>query len=118
MSCDQLVQIILKEGWKDPKLFEDEKRCVIDFRHPKIKPEEPVSYFLSSVDFDKEKNVLKATVRSKVDNYKEVYLEPCCENGENVCKPHVDMENKTFSVEATFSQKPIERFQTLLTDLL
>jgi len=117
MKCDNLVQVILKTGWKDPIVSKNGK-CVIDFRHPKIKPELPYAYFLSSVDFDEEKNILRTTIRTKVDDVKEAYLEPCCENGTNVCRPHVDMKNKIFSVEAVFSQKPIERFETLLTDLL
>lgn len=119
MVCAKLAEMIRKGGFEDAKIrVDDENLCVIDFRHPKIKPEMPYAYFMSSVKFDKKRNVLDATVRGKADGFKELYLDYCCEDGANVCKPHANFEEKIVSVEATFTREPLERFRQLLAEML
>jgi len=116
--CDVIAEKIRKYGYIIHRKIEDGKHCVIDFRHPKIKPEFPMAYFVSSLRYDKERKCLRTTVRSKVDKYKELYLDYCCENGEMVCRPHVWMEERILSVDAYFCEKPLEKLERLLAEML
>jgi hypothetical protein len=113
MECQQLKDIIKKNGFDIVNV--DEKRCIIDFKHPKIVLEPPVAYYLSSVVL---KDGVETIVRSKVEGGKELYLDYCCENGENVCRPHVHMGDKILSVEAKFHQNPMEKFNRLLQEMI
>ena len=119
--CKKLEQLIVKYGFEIRRSKEDENSCLIDFIHPKVKPESPIGYFASSVYYDKKRNILTTTVRSKVEDYKEFHLEYCCEKENNeccqMCRPHVDMESKIFSIEATFHENPIEKFGRLLEEM-
>lgn len=116
-TCKQLQEIIRKNRYEVVNVTEDEKQCIIDFKHPKVKVAPPVSYFLSSVALDKKKGNIEATVRSKVDTFKELYLDYCCEDSEQMCRPHVNMEEKILSVEAKFWQNPKEKFDRLLDEM-
>jgi len=115
------------EHWKliyvsphSPSDYEAVKRWgwEIDFKHPKMKVEEPAGYFLSSVEWDKKRNVLRTTVRTPVPTYKELYLDYCVEDGVMVCRPHFWSEKKIVSVQATFSKEPLDRFNRLLVEML
>ena len=116
-TCSELEEIIRKCGFEVVNVFEDDKKCIIDFKHPKIKVERPVAYFLSSVFLNKEDGSIETTVRSRVDTFKELYLDYCCEDGEQKCRPHVNMEEKIFSVEARFRTKSGEKFKYLLNEM-
>lgn len=116
-TCEQLQEIIRKNKYEVVRVLEENQKCIIDFKHPKVKVEPPVSYYLSSVVLDKEKGNIEATVRSKVDTFKELYLDYCCEDSEQMCRPHVNMEDKILSVEAKFWQKPKEKFGRLLDEM-
>jgi len=115
--CDRLREIIIRNGFEIWSTHEDSEKCGIDFRHPKIKVEPPVGYFLSSVVYYKDRDCLETTVRSKVTTFKELYLDYCCEDSNCVCRPHVNMEEKILSVEATFCEKPFEKFSRLLDEM-
>ena len=117
ITCQQLHETIRKNRYEVVNVTEDEKYCIIDFKHPKVEVMPPVSYFLSSVVLDKKDNHIDVTVRSKVDTFKELYLDYCCEDGEQMCRPHVNMEEKILSVEAKFWQKPIEKLDRLLDEM-
>lgn len=117
ISCKELAEIIKTSHFKIIGIHTDnENECLIDFKHPKISGF-PYNYFASSVWFDKKNNVLITTVRGKA-NMKELYLDYCCENGEMVCRPHFDFENKVVSIEAKFHEEPIQKFKQLLTEML
>jgi len=98
--------------------YEDEKTCRVDFRHPYIKVEFPHAYYLSSVVLKKEDGSIRVTVRSKVKGFKELYLDYCCENETLVCRPHVYMDEKILSVEATFRERPLDKLRTLLSEMI
>jgi len=119
--CEKLQEIIKKHGFKIMRVKEDDNICLIDFRHPKIKVETPEAYYGSAVQYDKKRKVLTTAVRSKVEGFKELYLDYCCEkeNGEclQMCRPHVHMDFKTLSVEATFFKDPIKKFDRLLEEM-
>jgi hypothetical protein len=117
MKCSELQEIIKKKGFEVTKVIEDEEKCIVDFKHPKIKVEPPVAYFLSSAVLNKKDNSIETTVRSKVEDYKELYLDYCCEGEEQVCRPHVSMEEKILSVEARFHKNPKEKFERLLDEI-
>lgn len=116
-TCSQLQGVIRKNKYEVVATKEDEKSCIIDFKHPKVKVEPPVSYFLSSVALDKETGSIETTVRSKVDTFKELYLDYCCEDSEQMCRPHVNMEEKILSVEAKFWHNPKGKFERLLDEM-
>ncbi len=116
-TCEQLKEIIRKNRYQIVNVFEDEEKCIIDFKHPKVKVEPPVSYFLSSVALDKRDGSIETTVRSKVETFKELYLDYCCEDNEQRCRPHVNMEDKILSVEAKFWQNPKGKFDRLLDEM-
>ena len=118
LTCKELQGLIRKYRYEVVRVIEDEERCIIDFRHPKVKVERPVTWYLSSVVLDKRDGSVEATVRSKVDAFKELYLDYCCEDGEQVCRPHVNMEDKILSVEAKFRQNPKEKFEMLLNEMM
>lgn len=101
-TCEQLQEIIRKNKYEVVKVYEEEGKCIIDFKHPKVKVEPPVAYYLSSV---------------VLDTFKELYLDYCCENSEQMCRPHVNMEEKILSVEARFWQNPKEKFSRLLDEM-
>jgi len=117
----ELEGIIRKHGFIISNRNEIGDNCIIDFRHPKIKPEPPVSYFTSAVQVNKKTNVLTATIRSKVEGFKELYLDYCCEreNGycNQRCRPHVNMNENVLSVEATFFENPLKKFDRLLEEM-
>lgn len=117
VSCEQLKDVIKKNRYEVVNVVENGHKCIIDFKHPKVKLEPPVSYFLSSVALDKERNFIETTVRSKVETFKELYLDYCCEDSEWRCRPHVNMEEKILSVEATFHQNPKGKFDRLLDEM-
>jgi len=116
-TCQQLQEIIRRNKYQVVNVSEDAEKCIIDFKHPKVKVEPPVSYYLSSVALDKEKGNIEATVRSKVETFKELYLDYCCEDNEQMCRPHVNMEEKILSVEAKFWQNPKGKFDRLLDEM-
>jgi hypothetical protein len=117
--CDKLVELISKFKFQIINILEDSEKCIIDFKHPKIELRFPYAYFLSSVSFNKKTGILITTIRSKVDTFKELFfLDYCCEDGSNVCRPHVDMEDKIFSVEAIFSKDVIKKFGRLLEEMI
>jgi len=118
--CQELKNIIEKSKFVDAEIRkDDEEECIIDFRHPLIEPEKPVAYFLSSVVYRKPANTLETTIRGKiVGTLKELYLEPCCEDGINVCRPHINVEDKIISVHAVFKKNPVERFKKILNEMI
>jgi len=121
MVCEKLKQLIERYGYKILNSTEDGNKCLIDFIHPEIEIKPPVAYYASSVLYDKKRKSLETTVRGKVERFKELYLDYCCEKekGEclQVCRPHVNMEEKILSVEATFSENPFKKFGRLLEEL-
>jgi len=118
LSCQELADLIRKRGYEIIRVQDEADKCIIDFRHPKVKIERPVAYFLSSVALDKKDGHIETTVRSKVDTYKELYLDYCCEDSEMCCRPHVSMEEKILSVEAKFHKSPKKKFDQLISELL
>ena len=117
--CDTLERIVRSYGYIVHRKTETATQCLIDFRHPNVEPRFPMAYFLSSLVYDKERNHIEVTVRSKPKgDYKELYLNYCCENGEMACRPHVWFEEKIVSVEAKFHEKPIEKLKSLLSEML
>jgi hypothetical protein len=116
-ACREIQEIIRKRGYEIVDVREDEEKCIVDFKHPKVKVEFPVAYYLSSVVLNKKDGSIETTVRSKVEGVKELYLDYCCEDGEQVCRPHVDMEAGILSVEAKFHQNPKEKFDSLLKEM-
>jgi len=121
MDCSAIEDKIAFHGYKLWDSRETPEACMIDFYHPRVKVKPPVAYFLSAVLYNKKRNTIETTVRSKVDDFKELYLDYCCEtlDGEcsQVCRPHVHMGNKIMSVEAIFHEKPLEKFDRLLEEL-
>lgn len=119
ISCDMLKRVIEKRGYEIVNVVEDKDKCIIDFVHPKMRPGYPILYETSAVQL--KDNVISAVVRTKVDNFKELYLDYCCEkeNGECIqtCRPHVQMQTKTLSVEATFFTDPLKKFERLLDEM-
>jgi len=118
MSCRKLEDVVRRSGFIIIDTYEDEDTCRVDFRHPYIKPIPPYTYYISSAIMKKRDGSIRATVRSKVETFKELYLDYCCENGVFVCRPHVNMEEKILSVEAIFSEKPIDKLRSLLSEML
>jgi len=116
-GCKEILNIIKRHNFIPENLQESEETCIIDFRHPKIEIQKPVAYFESAVQLNKKRNVLNTTIRSKVENIKELYLDYCCEDGEMVCRPHVNMEDNILSVEASFRINPIKKFDRLLEEM-
>jgi len=117
LTCKQLQEIIQKNGFQVVNITEDEEKCIIDFKHPKVKVEYPATYYLSSVFLNKKEGNIETTVRSKVERFKELYLDYCCEDGLQVCRPHVNMEDGILSVEARFREIPKEKFNRLLDEM-
>lgn len=119
--CDRLRDTIKLHRYKIGEVIEDEEKCLIDFRHPKIKVGEPVSYFASSVYYNKRTEHLNTTVRSKFERFREFYFDYCCEyeGGECLmqCRPHLNPDEEIFSVEATFMQTPLAKFDRLLEEM-
>jgi hypothetical protein len=116
-TCQQLQEIIRQNRYQVVNVVEDEEKCIIDFKHPKVKVEPPVSYYLSSVALKKKDGSIETTVRSKIETFKELYLDYCCEDSEQMCRPHVNMEEKILSVEAKFWQNPKGKFDRLLDEM-
>ena len=116
--CGDLVGLIRRLGYEVRQVLDEGGRCVVDFRHPRVRVERPVSYFLSSAVLDKGDGSVEVTVRSRVDGVKELYLWYCCEDGVNVCRPHFDAENDIVSVEARFHKDAIKRLEALLSEML
>jgi len=110
--------MIRQLGYRVHRVHEDDNFCIIDFRHPKVRVEVPVSWFLSSVSMNKRDGFIEVTVRSRLDRFKELYLDYCCENGTHVCRPHVDPEEMIISVEARFRERPVEKLRALLSEML
>ncbi|MEM4454761.1 MAG: hypothetical protein QXT28_08640 [Thermofilaceae archaeon] len=117
LSCKELSEMIRRLGYRVHRVHEDDNFCIIDFRHPKVRVEMPVPWFLSSVLMNKRDGSIKVTVRSRLDGFKELYLDYCCENGTNVCWPRVDPEEMIISVEATFRERPVEKLRALLSEI-
>ncbi len=117
LSCRELEDIIRRNRYQVIKKIEDEEKCIIDFKHPRVEIEPPVSYYLSSVVLNKKDGSIEATVRSRVESFKELYLDYCCEDGEQRCRPHVNMKEKILSVEAKFWKNSIEKFNRLLDEM-
>jgi hypothetical protein len=116
LTCREIQEIIRKNGYEIVNVQEGEGLCIVDFRHPKVKVQLPVAWYLSSVVLRGDGSI-ETTVRSKVEGVKELYLDYCCENGEHVCRPHVDMVTGILSVEAKFRQNPKEKFDSLLKEM-
>lgn len=121
-KCAEIKRILQLHGFKITNEIEDAEKCIIDFRHPKVEVKKPVAYFLSSVAFTPAKNFLDTTIRSKVDDVKELYLDYCCEQVdseycEQRCRPHVHMDEKILSVEAKFWQNPLKKFDRLIEEM-
>ncbi|RLI07197.1 hypothetical protein DRO24_03520 [Candidatus Bathyarchaeota archaeon] len=121
--CENLAEIIRKSRYKTWKVSDTPQKCVIHFLHPSVKPED-VGLF-SAVVYDKERNRLETTVRRRVKNYKELYLDYCCENSDMKCRPHIwiekedsEIKNVELSIEAKFTKKPLDSFKRLLDDML
>ena len=123
MMCDTLEKKIEEKGYIVRNRVDDNGagECVIDFQHPKVTTKGPAGWYLSGVRYRYKDGWLKTTVRSKVDDFKELYLEYCCEaeDGEcnQMCRPHVNMKDKIFSVEAGFHVDPLGKFGRLLEEL-
>jgi hypothetical protein len=117
VTCRDLQDIIHKHGYQVVNKVEDVKGCIIDFKHPRIEVRPPVNYFLSSVALNKEDGSIETTVRSKIKDYKELYLDYCCEDNTQVCRPHVLMDEKVLSVQAYFRENPKEKFERLLQEM-
>jgi len=115
LSCRPVEKIIEERGFIVVDSEIRDGKCLIDFRHPKVRVERPRGYFLSSVTY--RPNVLQTTIRSKVDNFKELYLDYCCEKEGMVCRPHVNMPEKILSVEATFRENSLKKFDRLLEEI-
>jgi len=118
MNCKELQEIITRNRFQIVHVYDEADQCIIDFKHPQVKVEPPVAYFLSSVVLNKKQGYIQTTVRSKVKGVKELYLEYCCEDNICVCRPHVNMEEQILSVEATFSQNPLAKFDRLLQEMI
>lgn len=118
LSCEELSEMIRGLGYRVHRVYEDAGFCVIDFSHPKVRVEEPASWFLSSVTVSKRDGSIEVTVRSRLDRFKELYLDYCCEDGAHVCRPHVDPEEGILSVEARFRERPLEKLRALLSEML
>jgi len=116
-TCRELQDIIQKNRYEIINVTDDKNRCIIDFRHPGVSIEPPVSYYLSSVSLNKDTGSLETTVRSKVEDFKELYLDYCCEDSRQMCRPHVNMTDRILSVEARFHRSPAEKFDRLLNEL-
>ena len=114
---EKLKEVIRRNHFQIVRELDTPERIIIDFKHPLIKVGEPAGYYLSSVVWDKRRKVLETTVRAKVPTYKELYLDYCVENGEMVCRPHFWTEEKIVSVEATFSENPLDKFDRLLNEM-
>lgn len=117
-KCRTLADVIEKSRYKISYMYEDSDKCIIDFKHPNVEVKEPATYFLSSVFLNKKDNSIEATVRGKISRFKEFYGDYCCENNENMCRPHVNIEDKIFSVEVNFHENPVKKFTSLLQEML
>lgn len=125
ITCDDVERTIKKHGYivrqrmEIPKDTKDQ--CVIDFVHPKVRVEEPVFYYVSSVHYNKPEKKIEVTVRSKVDDYKELFLDYCCESDKDGCyqrcRPHVNMKDKILSCSAIFHENPLKKFDRLLEEM-
>jgi len=118
LSCKELSEMIRRLGYHIHRVHEDVNFCVVDFRHPKVRVEEPASWFLSSVTVNKRDGSVEATIRSRVDRFKELYLDYCCEDGAHVCRPHINPDEMILSVEARFRERPVEKLRALLAEML
>ncbi len=116
-GCSAVKELIKRHHFQIRNVVEDKEKCIVDFKHPKIVVMKPVSYFLSSVVYKKDGSFLNATIRNKVDDVKELYLDYCCENGEQVCRPHVHMGEKILSVEVKFRENPLGKFDRILEEM-
>jgi len=118
--CRHIIKKIEDRGYIIENKEFDKKSCVIDFRHPKIKKQIPIAYYTSSVKVTE--NGIETTIRGKVDRFKELWLDYCCEKEDNECvqkcRPHVNMEENILSVEANFTENPVEKFDRLLEELI
>ena len=98
MDCSAVEDKIAFHGYKIWDSRETPEACMIDFYHPRVKVRPPVAYFLSAVLYNKKRNTIETTIRSKVDDFKELYLDYCCETLDGECsqvyRPHVHMGNK------------------------
>jgi len=121
IECKELEEIIKRYGYKIMHSQITPEGCIVDFYHPKIEVKPPVSYFLSSVFYNQKEGMLETTVRSKVDRFKELYLDYCCEKIDGdciqMCRPHFHSNEKIVSVEATFYHNPIKKFERLLEEM-
>lgn len=120
-ECRQLVEMIEKAKFFKIRSIAEwtDNRVVIDFRH--ITASETNTYYHSSVAFNKKTGCIEATVRERLGviknkNFKEFYLDYCCENGEMACRPHFDSDSKTASIEAHFCMDSMDRFKRLLNE--
>jgi len=129
-TCRQVEEELLKHGVVIKRKQEDEKSCLIDFAHPRIKD----FYWSSSVVVDKvdplgrPNKTLNTTARAPAPGeYKELYLGYCCEHEPseeekcvNVCRPHffVQMGKPIVSVQASFHKSDmVSRFAQLINDV-
>ena len=117
MKCSEIENIVNRYGFNPTNRMETDDHCIVDFCHKKIKVGYPVSYFTSAASYNKRTGCINTTARAKVDEFKELYLDYCCEDGEQVCRPHVNMDEKIVSVEANFCEKPLGKFDRLLEEL-
>lgn len=115
--CSELAEEVRRYGYEVIGVREDGSSCTIHFLHPTVRLERPVSYFASSIYYDKRSGKLEVTVRRRVPTYKELYLDYCYGDGEMVCRPHVWMEEKVLSVEARFRRDLLDRLRRLLSDM-
>ena len=118
MECSEIENIVKRWGFELMGTSETDDHCIIDFHHKKIKVGLPVSYFTSAASYNKKTGCINTTARAKVDEFKELYLDYCCEDGEQVCRPHVNMDEKIVSVEAHFCESPLVKFDRLLEELV
>jgi len=115
ITCSRIINILEKKGYRVVTSFDRPDRCIVLFAHPSIKGDD-VRY-LSGIFYIKDENKIEVTARRKVKDFKELYLDYCCENGEMMCRPHVWMDEKILSIEAKFHENILEKFKRLLDDI-
>jgi len=113
--CEQIQELIKKARYKVHYKSDYPEKCIVHFTHPSVK-EEDIGLF-SGVYYDKTTGALETTVRRKVKTFGELYLDYCCEDEIQKCRPHVWMDEKVLSVEAKFEKDVLDRFVRLLRDM-
>jgi len=117
-SCQELANYIARYGFEIKRVIDNPNYCLIDFVDPileeEVSGEAPPAYYTSSVYLDKKTGKVETTIRIRVKDIKEVELT----NEDYYFRPHVNMELKTFSLEARYyNRNAIEKFKDLLNYL-